>query len=288
MRNFAGKVAVVTGAASGMGLAFATRFAQEGMKVVLADIENEPLAMAEAAIKATGGTVLAVRTNVLHEDEIKRLAETAFETFGNVHILCNNAGVAGGTAADGVWNIPMEDWDWVLGVNFSGVLHGIRHFVPRMLTNGEEGHIVNTASVAGLTTGATGGPYAISKHGVVALTEILYKDLKTRNAKLSASVLCPGWVNTNIIDSVRNRPEELTPKEASAFQLTPQMEMRREAVRAFIKNGIQPEDIAGQVFEAIKNDTFYIVPAQPNIEQAVETRLEDIRLRRNPTIASLV
>jgi NAD(P)-dependent dehydrogenase (short-subunit alcohol dehydrogenase family) len=288
MKDFAGKVAVVTGAASGMGLAFATRFAQEGMKVVLADIEAEPLAMAEAAIKAKGGTALAIRTDLLHEKDIKRLADTAFATYGNVHILCNNAGVAGGTAADGVWNIPMEDWNWILGVNFSGVLHGIRHFVPRMLANGEEGHIVNTASVAGLTTGATGGPYAISKHGVVALSEILYKDLKVRNAKLSASVLCPGWVNTNIIDSVRNRPEELTPTGAPALQTTPQMEMRREAVRAFIKNGIQPEDVAGRVFDAIKSDTFYIIPAQPNIEQAVETRLDDIRLRRNPTIASLV
>lgn len=288
MREFTCKVAVVTGAASGIGLAFATRFAQEGMRVVLADIETGPLTMAEAAIKAKGGTAIAVRTNVLNEDEIKRLADTAFATYGNVHVLCNNAGVGGGGGADGVWNIPMEDWNWVLGVNFSGVLHGIRHFVPRMLANGEEGHIVNTASVAGLTTGGVGGPYTISKHGVVALSEILYKDLKARNAKLSASVLCPGWVNTNIIDSVRNRPEELTPKDAPALPPTPQMEMRREAVRAFIKNGIQPEDVAGQVFDAIRNDAFYIVPAQPNIEQAVETRLEDIRLRRNPTIASML
>ena len=284
MNEFAGKVAVVTGAASGIGLAFATRFAEEGMKVVLADIETEPLAMAEAAIRAKGGTAVAVRTNVMLEEEVKRLADAAFERYGNVHVLCNNAGVSGGAGADGIWNVTMEDWHWVLGVNFSGVLHGIRHFVPRMLAKAEAGHIVNTASVAGLVTGGTGGPYTVSKHGVVALSEHLYKDLKTRNAKLSASVLCPGWVNTKIIDSARNRPEELKPKAGAEPALTAETQLRLQAVRAFLKEGIAPEQIAGLVFDAIRNDTFYIVPAQPNIENAVALRLEDIRLRRNPTI----
>lgn len=282
MNEFAGKVAVVTGAASGIGLAFATRFAQEGMKVVLADIEAEPLEAAQAAIRAKGATTIAVRTDVMHEAEVKRLADTAFDTWGNVHVLCNNAGVGGGAGADGLWNVPGEDWAWVLGVNFSGVLHGIRHFVPRMLEKGEAGHIVNTASVAGLVTGGTGAPYTISKHGVVALSELLYKDFKARNAKLSASVLCPGWVDTRIIDSARNRPRELKP--AADIVMTPQMQVRLQAVRAFLKNGFQPEAIAGMVFDAIRSDTFYIVPAQPNIADAVALRLEDIRLRRNPTI----
>ena len=143
MNEFKGKVAVVTGAASGIGRAFAMRFAQEGMRVVLADIESEPLAVAEASIRANGGTAIAVRTNVMHEAEIKRLADASFEAFGNVHILCNNAGVSSGMGADGVWNVPMQDWDWVLGVNFSGVLHGIRHFVPRMLANPLPTDIVN-------------------------------------------------------------------------------------------------------------------------------------------------
>ena len=284
MNEFKYKVAVVTGAASGIGLAFATRFAQEGMKVVLADIESEPLAVAEAAIRAKGGAAIAVRTNVMLEAEVKQLADAAFDAFGNVHALCNNAGVVGGMGADGIWNVSMEDWDWVLGVNFSGVLHGIRHFVPRMLAKGETGHIVNTASVAGLVTGGTGGPYTVSKHGVVALSEHLYKDLKTRNAKLSASVLCPGWVNTKIIDCARNRPEELTPK-GIAPPPTPQMQARLTAVRALLKEGIQPEAVAGLVFDAIRSDRFCIVPAQPNIEDAVALRLEDIRLRRNPTLA---
>ena len=169
MKDLQGRVAVVTGAASGMGLAFANRFAEEGMSVVVADIESEPLAMAEAAIKAKGGKVLAVRTNVLEEQDIERLADAAFEAFGNVHVLCNNAGVAGGRALP-VWEMPLTDWEWVFGVNFMGVLRGIRAFVPRMLENGDEGHIVNTASMAGLLTSAD--PYAVSKHSVVCLTGV--------------------------------------------------------------------------------------------------------------------
>lgn len=283
MKEFAGKVAVVTGAASGIGLALAERFAHESMKVVLADIETAPLEAALASIRAKGGTAIAVRTDVMREAEVKRLADRAFETWGNVHVLCNNAGVGGGFGGDGVWNIAVEDWDWVLGVNFRGVLHGIRHFVPRMLASAEPGHVVNTASVAGLVTGGPGAPYTVSKHGVVALSEHLYKDLKARNAKLSASVLCPGWVDTKIIESERNRPVELKrPGEAPAP--TREMLARLQVVRGFLKEGFQPTAIAGLVLDAIRSDTFYVVPAQPNIEAALALRLEDIRLRRNPTI----
>ena len=280
MDDFNGKVAVVTGAASGIGLALAMRFADEGMKVVLADIEEAPLAAAQAAIRAKGGTAIAARANVMHEEDVIRLADTAFGTWGNVHVLCNNAGVAGSIGADGVWSIPAEDWNWVLGVNFSGVLYGIRHFVPRMLAKSEPGHIVNAGSVAGLVTPSS-GPYTISKHGVVALSELLYKDLKARNAKLSASVLCPGWVDTKILESARNRPAGLTP--AAALAPSVQAQQRREAIQGLLKNGIPPEKIASLVVDAVRSDTFYVVPVQPDIEQALALRLEDIRLRRNPT-----
>jgi NAD(P)-dependent dehydrogenase (short-subunit alcohol dehydrogenase family) len=284
MKELAGKVAVVTGAASGIGLSLATRFAAEGMKVVLADVEEGPLALAEASIVSKGGIAISVHTDVLHEAEIRRLSELVFHKWGAVHVLCNNAGVSSGGSADGVWNVPREDWDWVMGVNFSGVMHGIRHFVPHMLASGEPGHVVNTASVGGLVT-ATGGPYTVAKHGVVALSEILYKDLKARNAKVSASVLCPGWVNTHILQSERNRPEDLMPNALAKPVLTPKAAAMREAVGALIRNGLSPDEIAGHVVDAIANDTFYIVPVQPNIAQAVELRLEDIRLRRNPTMA---
>jgi NAD(P)-dependent dehydrogenase (short-subunit alcohol dehydrogenase family) len=282
MNDFRGKVAVVTGAASGIGLALATRFAGEGMHVALADIEAGPLETTRAALASTGATVIAVPTDVRKEDDVRRLADAAFKAWGRVHVLCNNAGVGGTANPDGVWSVPMEDWNWVLGVNFWGVLHGIRHFVPRMLAGGEPGHVVNTASVAGLVCGVTAPPYSVSKHGVVALTETLYKDLKQRGAKLSASVLCPGWVDTRILESGRNRPADLAPKAARAPD--PQALARFEAVRSLLKSGFRPDAIASLVFDAIRSDTFYLIPVQPEIEAALRQRLEDIPLRRNPTV----
>jgi len=283
MKELAGKVAVVTGAASGIGLALASRFAREGMKLVLADIEAAPLEAARAALVAQGAPAIALRTDVSREENVKRLADAAYDAWGNVHVLCNNAGVSGGFGADGTWNVAREDWEWVLGVNFSGVLYGVRQFVPRMLAQGEAGHIVNTASVAGLITSGTGAAYTVSKHAVTALTELLYKDLKARSAKLSASVLCPGWVDTQILDSARNRPGELKPEAAP--QVTPEQLVRLAAVRGFLKAGFRPEAIAGLVVDAIRSDTFYIVPVQPDIEEALARRLEDIRQRRNPSVA---
>jgi len=283
VKMFKDRVAVVTGAASGMGLAFAHRFAEEGMNVVAADIESEPLAMAEAALKAKGGKVLAIKTNVMSEDDINRLADRAFETFGNVHIVCNNAGVAAtaATLRSRPWESPLSDWEWTWGVNFMGVLYGIRAFIPRMLENDEEGHIVNTASMAGLLTGAN--PYNISKHSVVCLTEGIYKEFKGMGAKLSASVLCPGLIKTAILEAERNRPPEFGSTDLSKQR--PELQQFSAFFKAALDQGYEPEEVARQVFEAIRDDTFYIFPAQENVLSSVKTRMEDIINQRNPTLA---
>src|SRR5947209_15550290 len=206
MKAFQGKVAVVTGAASGIGRALAERCAQEGMKVVLADIEEPALMQTSRDLAAQGAQTLAVPTDVSQAGEVETLARKAFETYSAVHLLFNNAGVGGGKSA---WESTLADWEWVLGVNLWGVIHGIHFFVPRMLEQRSEGHIVNTASMAGLTYGPGQSVYKVSKHGVVSLSETLYYELALRGASLKVSVLCPGLVSTNILDAQRNRPARL-------------------------------------------------------------------------------
>jgi NAD(P)-dependent dehydrogenase (short-subunit alcohol dehydrogenase family) len=224
-----------------------------------------------------------MRTNVLHDDSVEKLADAAFKTFGNVHIVCNNAGVGGGSRKP-VWEAGQDDWDWIFGVNFWGVLRGIRAFVPRMIENGEEGHIVNTASVAGLLTGAD--PYSVSKHGVVCLTEGLYKNFKQQNLNLSASVLCPGFVNTNIMDAARNRPEELGTSE-DLGSAPPEVQQFAAVFRSMLQNGYQPHEVAEQVLDAIKSDTFYIIPAQESLLAAIRARFDQIVTRQNPVPATI-
>ena len=276
MKVFKERVAVVTGGASGLGRAMALRFAREGMKIVLADIEKQALAQAEKEFRTSGFEVLAVRTDVSSGRDVEALADKAFTAFGGVHVLCNNAGVApGGT----VWEQSVKDWEWTLGVNVWGVIHGIRAFVPRMLEQNAEGHVVNTASVAGLLSPPGMAMYCVSKHSVVTLTECLHHDLLEFGAKLRASVLCPAFVPTGISDSERNRPASLRedkPKSATDLQ-------REEQLRHAVKAGkISAEQVAEQVIEAIATDKFYILPHQ-RIKPAIETRMQDILLERNPT-----
>lgn len=281
MQDVEDRVAVVTGAASGIGLATAHRFAEAGMRVVLADIEAEPLAAAESAIKATGATVLAVPTDVASPDAVAELADAAFATFGNVHVLFNNAGVAA-TAATlrlRAWEGSLADWSWTLGVNLMGVVHGTRAFVPRMLEHGDEGHIVNTASMAGLLTAAN--PYHVSKHGVVCFTEGLYRDLREMGSRLSASVVCPGLINTRILDAERNRADDAG---ARTDLSTLRSEVREFAAgfAAALEAGYPPEVVADQVLDGIRADRFYVFPAQPEIVALVDDRMAGIQERRNP------
>ncbi len=205
MDDFEGKVAVVTGAASGIGLAMADRFAREGMRVVLADVEREPLERAAQALAEEFGadSVLAVPTDVRDEDAVDALAASTFERFDTAHVLCNNAGVGVGGLS---WTVPADRWRWIVDVNLLSVAHGIRAFVPRMIEQGE-GHVVNTASAAGILTGPGMSPYFATKHAVVALSESLYFDLHLVGAPVGVSVLCPEWVRTRIAESERNRPD---------------------------------------------------------------------------------
>ena len=275
MKDFKDKVAVITGAASGIGRALADRCVQEGMKAVLADVEAEPLAKAEASLKASGATVLAVQTDVSQVRDVEALAQKTMEAFGAVHLLCNNAGV--GTEA-AVWESTLAEWEWVVGVNLWGVVHGVRVFVPLMLAQDAECHIVNTASTAGLISGPGLGAYKGTKHGVVTLSETLHHELAERGAKVKVSVLCPGIVNTRIMESVRNRPGDLPPTAPRG----PASEERWEALRRLVPAGMPAAQVADAVFEALRKDRFYIL-THPEGKEAVRTRMEDILQERNPT-----
>lgn len=218
MQDLKDKVAVITGGASGLGLAMAKRFAREGMKLVLADIEEDALRKVEQEFRKAGVPVLGIRTDVSRSQDVERLAEKTLATFGAVHIVCNNAGVAPGGV---VWENTTADWEWVLGVNVWGVIHGVRVFVPIMLRQDTPCHVVNTASVAGLLSVPAMGIYCVSKHAVVTLSECLYHDLAERGSKIGVSVLCPAYVPTGIIDSERNRPALLrNPTDMSKPQKT--------------------------------------------------------------------
>ncbi len=241
-------VAVITGAASGIGKGLAQRFAAEDMKVVLADVEEGPLTELAANLEAQGADVLIVKTDVSNAAEVENLAHQTLDTFGAVHLLCNNAGVV---CSRPIWEHTLADWEWVLGVNLWGVIHGIRAFVPRMLAQGDTCHIVNTASILGLVGGSGEGIYKVSKHGVVVLSETLADELAQKGANIQVHVLCPGWVRTGILESARNRPDTLQNPDEQWLGGLRNSHDKMEA-------GLSPAEVADQVYNAIQNGTFYI------------------------------
>ncbi len=271
MRELRGKVAVVTGAASGIGRAMAERFAREGMKLVLADVQEKPLAEARDAIAVGGVEAIAVPTDVSKWEQVEALAKRAFDTYGAAHVLCNNAGVGAGGLS---WETSPADWEWVFGVNQWSVVHGIRAFVPRMIAQGE-GHVVNTASMAGLLSAPGMSAYCATKHAVVAMSECLHLDLAVtgNGSKVHVSVVCPEWVKTNIADSERNRPASLP--RATGTAITPQQQMMQELVRAAVAGGIPASDVADQVLQAIVEERFWVL-THPKTKKAVEKRMQGI------------
>ncbi|HKH03788.1 MAG TPA: SDR family NAD(P)-dependent oxidoreductase [Acidimicrobiales bacterium] len=296
MESVEGKVAVVTGAASGIGLALARRFLRAGASVVLADVETEPLATAAKALGAEHGPdrVLAVPTDVREDEAVQALAAATFDRFGTAHVVCNNAGVGVGGRA---WEVPADRWRWIVDVNLVGVANGIRAFVPRFVEQGE-GHVVNTASAAGLVTGPGMSPYYATKHAVVALSEALWFDLRMFEAPVGVSVLCPEWVRTNIFDSERNRPDDVSAMTAEQLAPPPGAEPSGEdagplgeddvgerirgALRDFVRGGMDPDEVAAAVLDGIAADRFWIITHPTTLEWA-QRRWEAIAADGHPT-----
>jgi NAD(P)-dependent dehydrogenase (short-subunit alcohol dehydrogenase family) len=266
MDDFAGRVAVVTGAASGIGRGLARHAAREGMRVVLADVETQALEDAVAEIRDLGADAMGIRTDVSRADEVQALADQAFDRFGAVHLLCNNAGVF---QAGVVWQRTQADWDWVMGVNVWGILHAIRAFVPRLLEQDTDAHIVNTASMAGLITVAYSGPYVVSKFAAAALTECLAHDLRAQGSTIGVSCLVPGLVDTRIADSTRNRPDE-PPSEVTA----PDHHFVADVLKQQTSTGGRhPDEVAAIVFDAVRARQFWI-PTTDGFEALVRNRYD--------------
>lgn len=275
MQELRDRTAVITGAASGIGRALAARAAREGMRLVLADVDAARL---EATARELGVAADRVATRVVdvsRDDEVRRLADLAWERFGAVHLLCNNAGVGLGRVT---WEHTLADWEWILGVDLWSVIHGVRHFLPRMMAQDADSRIVNTASVAGLLSTPGMAAYNVAKHGVVALSETLHKELAEARSRVGVSVLCPFFVPTGIADSERVRPAHLAgtaPGAASAAYA--------DKVAAAVASGpMTAADMADAVFAALAERRFYVIPFR-RINGAIRVRFEDILEQRDPT-----
>jgi NAD(P)-dependent dehydrogenase (short-subunit alcohol dehydrogenase family) len=280
MKEFKGKVAVVTGAASGIGLALSKRFAAEGMKIVMADIEERALIEAGKKLRAKGATILQVVTDVSKPKDVDELAGKTINTFGAVHILCNNAGVfRGGTS----WEVPLEDYAWMLGVNLFGVIHGIRSFMPILSEQDVEAHIVNTSSSTGLFCTPYTAAYCLSKHAIVVLSECLYHELFLSGSKVKVSVLLPTAVVTNIPGAERNRQDRFMPSYKANSDMA---DVIAAATADSINKGITPAKVADKVMQAIREERFYILAGGSDVDslmKMINNRLDDIRELRNPT-----
>ncbi len=272
MKDLQGKVAVITGGASGIGRAVADRAAAEGMKIVLGDIEEGPLKEAVNELTDQGAAALGLVTDVADAASVRALRDGALDRFGAVHLVHNNAGIGLGGP---IWEVSEEDWRWILGVNLWGVINGVAAFVPTLIEQGE-GHVVNTASIAGLIAAPFLGPYNATKQAVVAISETLFKDLQAVGAPIGVSVLCPGFVQTRIAESERNRPAWAPDRDA------PGADELRGAVQSLVDGGIAPSMVAERVIDAVRTDTFYIL-THPELDGAITTRFDDILLRRPPS-----
>ncbi|MBI2709188.1 MAG: SDR family NAD(P)-dependent oxidoreductase [Actinobacteria bacterium] len=266
MDTIEGKVAVVTGAASGIGLAMSRRFASAGAKVVMADIEDDALDTALDDVRSMGAEAIRVRTDVRELAHVEALRDAALDAFGAVHVVCNNAGVGGGGT---VWDSDLADWRWVIDVNLWGVIYGCHVFLPLLRDQGE-GHVVNTASMAGLTASPFMGPYNVSKFGVVALSETIHGELSLEGSNVGVSVLCPGWVNTRIGDADRNRPGGPRPEDATEDRAA-----ARDVLRSLLATGLDPADVAEQVLAAVLERRFYIL-THPEWNPMIAVRAERI------------
>ncbi|MDC7234957.1 MAG: SDR family NAD(P)-dependent oxidoreductase [Spirochaetales bacterium] len=271
MIDFKNKTAVITGAAGGIGFALASECARRGMNLVLTDIEDKALNKAEERLDAPG--IKTLSGDIRDAAFVKDLADLCYREFGSADLLFNNAGVAAGSS---IWDTTAEDWDWVMGVNFQGVLNGTREFIPRMLAQDSPCHVVNTASVAGLVSYHPSAAYQVSKHAVAALSEQLYHSLTLKQRKIGVTLVCPGWVNTKILEAERNRPVGVQKSEKNREE-----EIVRASFQRAVDKAMSPETLADMIFQAIEKNQFYLLP-DPTWKDLVSQRMNEILEEKNP------